>query len=59
MKIRPVGAELFYADGRTGMKRANRHFSQVCDRSYNISLTVHFPIPRVQYKYTDNNGKKL
>jgi len=29
MKIRPVGAELFHADGRTdGHKEANSHFSQ-------------------------------
>jgi len=43
MKIRPVGAEMFHADGRTD-EEANSHFSQVCERAYNIRLTVHFPI---------------
>ena len=31
MKIRPVGAELFYSDGRTDRhNEANRLFSQFC-----------------------------
>jgi len=38
MKIRPVGAELFHADGRTDGKKidrydeANSHFSQFFER---------------------------
>jgi hypothetical protein len=32
MKIRPVGAELFHADGRTdGHNEANSRFSQFCE----------------------------
>jgi len=38
MKIRPVGAELFHADGRTDRQtgihdEANRSFSQFCIRT--------------------------
>jgi len=34
IKIRPVGAELFHADGRTdGHKEANSHFSQFWERA--------------------------
>jgi hypothetical protein len=34
MKIRPVGAELFHADGRSnGYDEANSRFSQLCDRA--------------------------
>jgi len=29
MKIRPVGAESFYADGRTDMSEADSRFSQI------------------------------
>jgi len=31
MKIRPVGAEMFHADGRTDM--TNSRFSQFCERA--------------------------
>jgi len=35
MKIRPVGAELFNADGQTGRHdKANSRFSQFCERAY-------------------------
>ena len=35
MKIRPVGAELFHADGRTdGHKEANSHVSQFWERAW-------------------------
>jgi len=38
MKIRPVGAELFFADGRTELQTdrhdvANSRCSQVCERA--------------------------
>jgi len=34
MKIRPVGAELFHADGQTDrLDYANSHFSQFCKRA--------------------------
>jgi hypothetical protein len=34
MKIRPVGAELFHAEGRTdGHDEANSRFSQFCERA--------------------------
>jgi hypothetical protein len=34
MKIRSVGAEAFFADGRTnGHNEANSHFSQFCGRA--------------------------
>jgi len=34
MKIRPVGAELFHADGQTVRHgEANSHFLQVCERA--------------------------
>jgi hypothetical protein len=34
MKIRPVGAELFHADGRTDRHEdANSRFSQFCERA--------------------------
>jgi len=36
MKIRPVGAGLFYEDGRTGIhNEANSRFSQFCERAKN------------------------
>jgi hypothetical protein len=36
MKIRPVGAELFRADGRTDRhEEAISLFSQFCERAYN------------------------
>ena len=36
MKIRPVGAELFHADGLKAGRHdeANSHFSQFCERTY-------------------------
>ena len=39
MKIRPVGAELFHADGQTDEQadrhdEANIHFTQFCDLAY-------------------------
>jgi len=35
MKIRPVGAEMFHADGRTDMyDEANSRFTQFCESSY-------------------------
>jgi hypothetical protein len=44
-KTRPVGAELFHADGWTDIRRltdrgeeANSCFSQFCQRAYNLSL---------------------
>jgi len=34
MKFRPVGADLFQADGRTdGQDEANSRFSQFCERT--------------------------
>jgi hypothetical protein len=36
MEIRPVGAEMFHADGRTDRDRhdeVNSHFSQFCERA--------------------------
>jgi len=34
MKIRPVGAQLFHADGETDRyDEANSRFSQVCERA--------------------------
>ena len=33
MKIRPVGAELFHADGQTDMMKLNRRFTQFCERA--------------------------
>ena len=34
MKIRPVGAQLFHADGRTDRRdEANSRFSQLCERA--------------------------
>ena len=40
MKIRPMGAELFHADGRTDRQQTDRHdeansrFTQFCESSY-------------------------
>jgi hypothetical protein len=31
VKIRPVGAEVFHADGRTDMIEANSRFSKFCE----------------------------
>jgi hypothetical protein len=31
MKIRPVGREVFHADGQTNKHEANSPFSQFCD----------------------------
>jgi len=33
MKIRPVGAQLFHADGRTDGHEANGRFSRFCERA--------------------------
>jgi hypothetical protein len=34
MTIRPVGAEIFYVDGRTDRHvETNSHFSQFCERA--------------------------
>ena len=34
MKIRPVGAELFHAEGRTNRRdEAHNHFPRVCERN--------------------------
>jgi hypothetical protein len=44
MKIRPVRAELFHADGHD---EANRRFSQFCERAYNHTA-VH-PLPNPSY----------
>ena len=43
MKIHPVGAELFYADGRTDtMELIVSHFSQFCERvQLGICATVY------------------
>jgi len=42
MKIRPVGAELFYAEGWTdGHDEANSRFSQVCERAQKTFLHRH------------------
>jgi hypothetical protein len=39
MKIRPVGAELFHADGQTnGHDEANSRFSQFCESSLKMKL---------------------
>jgi len=41
VKIRPVGAEMFHADGQTNGDRhdaTNRQFSQFCRRTQNQSL---------------------
>jgi hypothetical protein len=41
MKIRPVVAELFLADGRTDKHdEANSRFSQFCERAYKRMLAV-------------------
>jgi len=45
MKIRPVGAHLFHADGRTDRHRydeANSHFSQFCERAYKVNNKIQF-----------------
>jgi hypothetical protein len=41
VKIRPVGAELFHADGQTdSYDEANSGFSQFCERPKNDCFTV-------------------
>jgi len=43
MKIRPVGAELFYADGRTdGHDEANSRSSQFCENIFKQKLQGHY-----------------
>jgi hypothetical protein len=49
MKIRPVGAKLFHADGQTAESRqanrhdkANGHFSQFCERAKTIKINKLF-----------------
>ena len=34
MKIRPVGADFFHADGRTGMTKLIIAFRNFCERAY-------------------------
>jgi len=42
MKIRPVGAELFHADGRTERHDdENKRFLQFCERSKKILRSAH------------------
>jgi hypothetical protein len=36
MKISPVGAELFHADGRTDITKDNSRFSQFCEKRLEI-----------------------
>jgi hypothetical protein len=36
IKIHPVGAELFHADGRTNMRNGNRRFSQFWEHALNL-----------------------
>ena len=36
MKIRPVGADLFHADGQTDMTKANRRFSQLREKRLKV-----------------------
>ena len=39
MKIRPVGAEFFHADGRTDRQdKAHSSFSQLCESAWKIDL---------------------
>jgi len=41
MKIRPVGAELFYADRQTDRRdESNNHFSQFCERAQKAFIFV-------------------
>jgi hypothetical protein len=41
MNIRPVGAELFHAEGRTdGHAEANSRFSQFCESAQKINYFV-------------------
>ena len=41
MTIRPVGAELFHADGRTdGHDEANCRFSQFCEGAQKVNLYI-------------------
>jgi len=47
MKIRPVGAELFHADGRMtdGHYEANGRFWQFCEDAYKFSLFTTLSVP--------------
>jgi len=38
MKIRPVGVEMFHADGQTDMTKFNSRLSQICKRDYKWML---------------------
>ena len=50
MKIRPVGAELSHADGRTDRHdEANSRFSQFCETAYKLQTT----------KIPDQNSKAV
>ena len=44
MKIRPVGAEWFHADGRTdGYDEANGRFSKFCERAKKKVQSLYTP----------------
>ena len=54
MKIRPVGAELFHADGRTDRhNEANSHFSQFCERAYCHRVSTQLQLTNVSYRIND------
>jgi len=51
MKIRPVGAELYRADGRKdGYDEAQNHFLQICERARNEVNTQMFATERHKNK---------
>ena len=74
MKIRPVGAELFHADRRTGRRdEVNSRFSQLCEGAKKRALSVtskdvglevivdktkYTPMPREQTVGQNCNTKK-
>jgi hypothetical protein len=55
MKIRPVGAEVFRADGWTdGHYEANSRFSQFCERAF--KRPVNFTLEYLYVNVTDIDG---
>ena len=49
--IRPIGAELFHADGRTGRHdEANSRFSQLCERALKSNVLLCY-CPTYPYSY--------
>jgi hypothetical protein len=58
-KTRPVGDELFDAEGQTdGHDEVNSHFSQFCERAYNKAIHTPVIVRRKQEQTIEGDGER-